>query len=457
VLKAGVTYYINFNTVGAAANRAIRFEYPDKEITGTVTNPASFTPTKDTVSVYLYAGLGTEDTIVYENVQISEGSSALPWEPYSGGVVSPSPDWPQSLDNVSNTTVDICGGNLFDFKGITPTNNIVINPDGTLTITIYAAPTGKTLKQLAPSLKVGIRYKLTINTESTNKFIYLLDVKSTWDNGATITMTEAILNSKVYVYGVNGDAPTIIRNIAIVPEGVVYDGAPYVEPQHIAVNRVLSGISGISDEVDFDRGVYVRRINRVALTGDETYGLLADSGGEMFVTLPANAIYTNSEVACLCNYYPAVARQDTYDNGMTPGFIGLAVSHGHARITDNVRFNGDSNALQAWVTQKAYEGSPLIIDYILATPIETPLSAEELEAFKALKTNYPSTTVQNDSGAHMELKYNADTKTYVDNAQGLPGQDGLTGNRIQLIDRKTGAAYHLYVSGGKLIMEEVEE
>jgi hypothetical protein len=415
VLKAGVTYYINFSTVGAATNRAVRFEYSNKEITGTVTNPASFTPTKDTVSVYLYAGLGTEDTIIYENVQISEGSSALPWEPYSGGVASPSPDWPQDLDSVNNTTVDISGGNLFDFKGITATNDITVNPDGTLTVTIYSAPTGKTLKQLAPSLKVGSRYKLTLDTESTNKFIYLLEVKRTWDNGATITMTDAILNSKVYVYGVNGDAPTIIRNIAIVPEGVTYDGGSYVEPQYITVDRALSGISDISDEIDFERGVYVRRVNRVSLTGVETYGLLADSGGEMFVTLPVDAVYTNSAVTCMCNYYPSVARQDTYDNGTTPGFIGLAVSHGHARITDNVRFNGDSDALRAWVTEKAYEGKPLIIDYILATPIETPLTAEELEAFKTVRSSYPSTTVQNDSRANMELKYNVDTKTYVDN------------------------------------------
>jgi hypothetical protein len=67
------------------------------------------------------------------------------------------------------------------------------------------------------------------------------------------------------------------------------------------------------------------------------------------------------------------------------------------------------------VTEKAYEGKPLIIDYILATPIETPLTAEELEAFKTVRSSYPSTTVQNDSRANMELKYNVDTKTYVDN------------------------------------------
>jgi hypothetical protein len=60
------------------------------------------------------------------------------------------------------------------------------------------------------------------------------------------------------------------------------------------------------------------------------------------------------------------------------------------------------------------ERSPMTVNYVLATPIETPLTAAELEAFKALYTNRPNTTVFNDSGAPMELTYNVDTKTYFD-------------------------------------------
>ena len=43
--------------------------------------------------------------------------------------------------------------------------------------------------------------------------------------------------------------------------------------------------------------------------------------------------------------------------------------------------------------------------YPLATPIETPLSAEELAQYAALHTNYPNTTIFNDEGADMEVKY----------------------------------------------------
>ena len=60
-------------------------------------------------------------------------------------------------------------------------------------------------------------------------------------------------------------------------------------------------------------------------------------------------------------------------------------------------------------------GNPIIIRYPLATPIETPLSAEEIAAFKALHTNKPNTTVYTDGNAGIKLDYVADTKAYIDN------------------------------------------
>ena len=52
--------------------------------------------------------------------------------------------------------------------------------------------------------------------------------------------------------------------------------------------------------------------------------------------------------------------------------------------------------------------------YILATPVETPLTEEQLTAYRALRTQYPTTNVNNDEGAGMEITYVADTKSYID-------------------------------------------
>lgn len=55
------------------------------------------------------------------------------------------------------------------------------------------------------------------------------------------------------------------------------------------------------------------------------------------------------------------------------------------------------------------------IQYILAEPYTVPLTAGEIESYRALRSNYHVTTVVNDCGANMEFGYNADTKCYIDN------------------------------------------
>ena len=55
----------------------------------------------------------------------------------------------------------------------------------------------------------------------------------------------------------------------------------------------------------------------------------------------------------------------------------------------------------------------LEICYQLATPIETDIPEETMTAYRNLCTNYPSTVIQNDSGAGMEVEYVADTKQFI--------------------------------------------
>lgn len=76
-------------------------------------------------------------------------------------------------------------------------------------------------------------------------------------------------------------------------------------------------------------------------------------------------------------------------------------------------FCSDANTVEEMKTDMGECSSTFMLP--LATPIETPLTTEEIAAFKALRTNYPNTTILNDAGAHMSVKYNADTKLYVDN------------------------------------------
>lgn len=391
----------------------------------------SFTYPSEAVTTRTFLGVNTGvtvDAVVYPMIRLAtiEDSS---YEPYSGGVTSPSPEWPQELNSVKNPTVDICGGNLFNFDGITDKPSITRNSDGSLTITAYSAPTGYTLRKLAPSLKAGHKYTLYVDSNSSNKIIYLLETTTTWASGRTMTVTDADLDSKVYVYGVKGDTPIIIRNIAIVPKDIVYDGGSFVIPQTLSVDRTIQGIpvttggnytdangqQWVCDEVDFERGVYIQRV--YALVSDYNSGWKISGNSttnhnafyRMNTELPTMIKGTNKPVVCT---HFTMTRDPVADH-VTCVSGGLSNQEVYFFVPKT-----DFPDVETWtnyVVEQANAGTPITTYYILNEPIETPLTAEEIAAFKALRTNYHNTTVLNDAGATMELTYNADTKTWVKN------------------------------------------
>lgn len=57
----------------------------------------------------------------------------------------------------------------------------------------------------------------------------------------------------------------------------------------------------------------------------------------------------------------------------------------------------------------------LVTYYVLETPIETDLTADELKAYENLQTFYPVTNVSNNANCGMSITYVADTKNYIDN------------------------------------------
>lgn len=48
-----------------------------------------------------------------EDIQAEKGSEATSYEPYTGGIPSPNPDYPQEIKSVVNPTIKVCGKNLF--------------------------------------------------------------------------------------------------------------------------------------------------------------------------------------------------------------------------------------------------------------------------------------------------------------------------------------------------------
>lgn len=174
------------------------------------------------------------------------------------------------------------------------------------------------------------------------------------------------------------------------------------------------------DEVDFARGVYIQNVQKVILDGMEswrtygTFGYYFEFADIESIDSPMGVSDgSKSEQRLMCSHF---AVQPKYVNiadrkhGMT--VIYCSYNSGKCRIS----FDLEGTTMATYAAEQYAAGNPVTVLYQRAVPIETALSAEELAQYAnaALHTNYPNTTVFNDSGAGMEVKYVADTKLYID-------------------------------------------
>ena len=106
-----------------------------------------------------------------------------------------------------NLGVKVESKNLFDVSKVKTGGNVVNNGDGTITVKKEGGnPCGSTFGELCPDLKVGDVFTLSLRVtnavEDTKEgtFIYLVGLGTSVKSGTTLTTTQAMLNSNVYLY-----------------------------------------------------------------------------------------------------------------------------------------------------------------------------------------------------------------------------------------------------------------
>jgi hypothetical protein len=170
-----------------------------------------------------------------------------------------------------------------------------------------------------------------------------------------------------------------------------------------------NGQQWIRDAVDLARGVYVRRTNKYIVNGSTTeswkISAIQTVNGATRFDISTAAPHAGRQI-CLCNAYVGVE----YVN------IKAETCWCNDEEHNNTLQFRICTALASSVEEiKAYvQSNPVDVVYVLKTPIETPLSAEEIAAYSALHTYRDNTVVSNDASAHMELEYVMDAKKYID-------------------------------------------
>ena len=279
------------------------------------------------------------------------------FEPYTGGKPSPSPDYPQELTSTGDggsIAVVVRGKNLYGFDELTFTRRKVVYLEHPLPPDTYSLS--------------GIC--ISSDTDASTCIATFLNK----DNSKRTTVTMA-------------------RNVRDVE--IINAGFEIAEIWFMASSSYDGGVgdSATWSKVQIERG-------KIA-TDYEPYT------AQIFTTQTPNGL-PGIPVTSGGNYTDANGQQWICDE------VDFARGVYVQRMGRIDSYSGEEiPSVFLSTTGELFNGATVL--YALPTPIETPLSAEEIAAFKALHTNKPNTTVYNDAGAHMEMEYIADTKLYIDN------------------------------------------
>ena len=204
------------------------------------------------------------------------------------------------------------GKNLFNADKIKPTgpftNYAYITAAGGGSVTIYSndtdngyCSTGLKLRDICPGIEVGRVYTLSGTTEAEGReWMYFLGTNVTVVYGRSFTATEAILDSNVVFYGINGQthgaASCTISNIQIEEGTVATEYAPYIDPATVTVTRCGKNLTAHTAETKTDKqnGVSLTRIhNSAVFTVDGTATEMSSMVATSTIMLPPGT-YTAS-------------------------------------------------------------------------------------------------------------------------------------------------------------------
>ena len=355
------------------------------------------------------------------------------WEPFTGGQPSPNPEYPQEIVSVENPTSYIYSKNLADLtEGI---NTCLTEENGVYTFT--KVDNNQRFSGTIPIfIPANTPFTVSANIlESTKDTVTLpfyfrdKDGVSYYvnSNGTPLLRTydKDMVSLRFYIQTTDADKSYVKFNNFQIEIGKV--ATEYESPtkcQTITMSTKLPGIpvsSGgnyidengqqyIVNYRDWERGVDVQRVYKYEVTGEESWYLsnLQNFSDESYYRYDVNttcyygALMTN--VLCSHFRYEAANHKGAWALDQE-AYLSLRIIAQYSSVAK----------LKTFLAEQYTNGTPVTFQYVLWHPIETPIPEEELQAYRALRTNYPNTTILNDSGANMKLAYATDTKTYIDN------------------------------------------
>lgn len=401
-------------------------------------------------------GYGTYTTTI-KGLMVSIGDKVIPWEPYTGGQPSPSPDYPQQIVSAGSDGkigVEVRGKNLFGLTGIR--DNEYLRIEKIENNTIYARPTNMNAESpgttnysngwvnFSEKIKVisGILYTISLSYKAVQKMMEIEKLDPArilvFKDSENIILNEEIkqeigkyvdveipllipdgTDSIHFVITCN-NCSVAIKNIQI-EEGGYTSYEPYHEPQSLSISTPTglpaipvdsdgnytdaNGQQWIADYVDLKHGKYVQNICDLPLKDINlewcTWGVnyIVSNGTGFYAYLTKYAHVGNTKtLATICQHNADAwgGRKIGCNAEVNGNYITISL---HTSDLDDASDN--KKAIESF--KKIVEQTDTHVLYVRAEPIERDLTPEEIQAYQNLVTYAGTTIVENDAECYMEV------------------------------------------------------
>lgn len=331
--------------------------------------------------------------------------TASNYEPYTGGKPSPSQEYPQEIESVGQDgeiEVKTLGANLFDASTALKTQIdaglLHINDSGEVVLNGTFGTNNRnfyiTLKPGVYCLTGGAIWHIIASKDSVFDRILTIDEETTY-----------------HCYISNGTYNEVVSNPMINAGSTALPYEPY-KPAQTLIIPTPNGLSGIPvssggnytdadgqqwvcDEVDFKKGVYVQRVaTETPKAKWKNFEETADIPNRYCISGALVNRYRDGSTKCLISH-------GIYANwGIAPGWaLNSTTFYYHPK--EDVTKEEAKEQILGFINS----ANPLTFLGQLETPIEKPLTTEQLATYKALRTYSPTTTVANDAEAGMSVGY----------------------------------------------------
>lgn len=321
------------------------------------------------------------------------------FEPYTGGIPSPNPDYPQEIKSVVNPTVKVCGKNLLEDGSLKSDNNGKIEyiSAGKIKVTSsisawYAAITN-TLK-----LTPNTNYVLSAKCDSSNGNITCNSVSITgaYIKCAFLTDSDGLATISIRCRYESAESRFVYSDLQLEKGSTATAYEPYTEqtvalpytlnaiPVSSGGNVTIDGQQYIADYVDVERGKLVRMVGEFDTKDLTVFGRSETDGvyrGYFSDSMLRKFVAGNS------------FRTKLFDGESTPNAIRqYSVYMDKNNKGQWMNFICDSTYRET-ADLKSFIQNTGTVYGIFETSEEIDLTPEEISAFKSLATYYPTTNI----------------------------------------------------------------